>query len=249
MTTDRDYTDPGAVDSAKVTPLPGLGTGLESAALPALWFSTKSKIWGDKSGRSWEPDSKEFKTEGLKQKTLSRDGYRCMYCGFHSSHNQVHNVSDNHQDIREGNLKTVDSLCHGWNHLGELSEGEAVIAYIPGVSAQDVNHLQRTLMVALQSGDKTQQDDAKKLLNWLGSHMVYAKNAWGTASPAVFAQALLRQDESEKERRETVFEDLAVIFNPGPLSKVAGLWAREYQVSYPSSKWREVFHGVMNPPA
>jgi len=249
MTNDRDYTDPASVDLEKVQPLPGLGSGLEQAPFPSLFFSTKSRVWGDKSGKSWEPDVKEFKSGGLKEKTLSREGYRCMFCGFHSSHNQVHNVSDNHQDVREVNLKAVDVICHGWNHLGELNDGEAVIAYLPGVSPQDINHLQRTLMVALQIGDKEQQADAKKLLNWLGSHMTYAKNAWGTCSPAVFAQALLRQDGSEKERREAVFEDLAVVFNPGPMNKVAALWAREYQVSYPSTKWREVFHGVINPPA
>ncbi|MBA6105307.1 OTU domain-containing protein [Pseudomonas monteilii] len=240
--------DPAAVDPDKVVPRDGLGTGFETPAYPALYFSTKSQIWGDKSGTEVEPVLREFKSADTKRKTLTRDGHRCLFCGFHSVHNQVHNLTDNHQDIREHNLRAVDHLCHGWQHLGELGEGNAVIAYLPGLSGQDVNHLQRTLMIALQSDDETVRTDAKQLLNWLGSHYTYTDDAWGTYSPAVFAKALLRQNESEKGRRELVFEDLAVVFNPGPYSQVAGLWMREYQSAYPIAKWADVFFSVMNPP-
>ncbi|MNJ55595.1 hypothetical protein D3C77_510970 [compost metagenome] len=158
-------------------------------------------------------------------------------------------MTDNHQDIREHNLRAVDHLCHGWQHLGELGEGNAVIAYLPGLTGQDVNHLQRTLMVALQSGDELAKSDAKKLLNWLASHFTYTEDAWGTYSPVIFSKALLRQADNDKGRREVVFEDLAVIFNPGPYSQVATTWARDYQNSYPVAKWTEVYFSVMNPPA
>lgn len=241
--------DPAAVDLDKVVPKEGLGTGFDKATFPALFFSTKSQIWGDKSGAEWEPVAREFKSGDLKKKTLLKDGHRCMFCGFHSSHNQIHNLTDNHQDIREHNLRAVDHLCHGWQHLGELGEGNAVIAYLPGLTGQDVNHLQRTLMVALQVGDESTKAEAKKLLNWLGSHFKYTEDAWGTYSPSVFAKALLRQSDSDKGRRELVFEGLALVFNPGPYSQAANLWAHDYQVTYPVAKWADVYFSVMNPPA
>ncbi|UST77155.1 HNH endonuclease [Pseudomonas siliginis] len=246
---DHSEHDPADVDPEKVVPKEGLGTGLEQTALPALFFSTKSKIWGDKSGNELEPVGRDYKSSGLKNKVMLKDGFRCMFCGFHSSHNQIHSLSDNHRDIREQNLRVADHLCHGWQHLGELGDGNAVVAFLPGLAAQDVNHLQRSIMIALQADDPSVRADAKKILNWLGSHRRYVQDAWGTFAPAVFAQAMVRQDDGDKGVRELVFEDLAIVFNPGPYSQVAALWASESRSSYPVAKWSEVYFSVMNPPA
>ncbi|MEB0221338.1 HNH endonuclease [Pseudomonas sp. AB12(2023)] len=247
--TDESTYDQLANSDERALPKHGLGAGFENGLLPPLYFSTKSLIWGDKSGSATEPTGKEFKTSNVKKLTLEASGYRCMYCGFHSGHNEVHNLSDNHQDTRLVNFGVIDQLCHGWKHLGELGKGNGVIAYLPGLSSQDVNHLQRTIMVALQSDDDLAKKDAKILLNWLGSHMSYVEEAWGTNVPEVFAKALLKQSEEDKERREFVFEGLAVIFNPRSYSELATLWSQDYGFSYPVGKWTETYFSVINPPA
>jgi len=117
-------------------------------------------------------------------------------------------------DVGAENLRAVDLLCHGWQHLGELASGDASIAYLPGLNPQDINHLQRTIMVALRSSDADLRRDAKALLNWLASHRDYAERAWGTHDPAVFAEALIRQPAGERDFREVVFDGLGVVFHP-----------------------------------
>jgi len=248
MTTNQtDIQNPAAVDLDKVQPKPGLGSNFETAAYPALLFSTKSRVWSDKTPEAIEPTDPAYEGEGLRQKTQVKDGHRCMFCGFYSQQNQVHNLTDNHRDIRPENLRTADPLCHGWQHLGELGEGNAVIAYLPGLSGQDANHLQRTIMVALQSDDVNVREDAKKMLNWMASHRDYTKDAWGTYDPAIFSSALVRLED--REARQVVFEDLAVVFNPGSFAKYASAWARESYRTLPVNKWSQVHHDVMNAPA
>lgn len=250
MTTDRtNIHDPADVDLDKFQPNPSLGWNFEKAAYPALIFSTMSHVWGGKHPTAVEPTEPEFERQDLRRKTLVADSHRCMFCGFYSSQNQVHNLNDNHRDLRAENLRATDHLCHGWNHLGELGEGNAVIAYLPGLSGQDANHLQRTIIVAMQSDDPTVREDAKKLLNWMASHRDYTKNALGTSEPAVFAEAILRLDEEDREKREVVFQDLALVFNPGQYTQVAATWARDSYGTFPVGKWGQVYHDVMNAPA
>lgn len=248
MTTENiNSHDPAKVNTTEVQPKPGLGSNFERAAYAQLGFSTKARIWGDSSPASTEPVSAEF-TVQLRQKILRQDGFRCMFCGFYSQRNEIHNVSDNHRDVREHNLRTADPLCHGWQHLGELGDGQAFIAYLPGLNPQDVNHLQRTLMVALDSPDAALKADAKKLLNWLASHRQYTQDAWGTYEPAVFANAMVRFEDNSVEKKSVVFEDLALVFNPGPYSDFAKGWASESYASLPAPKWGQVYHDVMNAP-
>jgi intracellular multiplication protein IcmJ len=228
-----------------VVPKHGLGTGFEKPMRLPLVLSTKSRIYGDSAPLALEPTDKRFKSE-LKPQVLARDGYRCAFCGFHSDQNDVHHLSDNHQDASLENMRAADRLCHSWSHLGEIADGEAVLAYVPGLSAQDVNHLQRTIMIALEHGDDKARADAKKLLNWLASHQDYTKYAWGTSSPKVFANALVRDSAADRSIRELVFQGLAVVFNPGPLKIQVEAWAKAYRVSAPTSSWGQVYHSVVH---
>ncbi|MFC6478548.1 HNH endonuclease [Pseudomonas asuensis] len=199
MNSQNDPKDPANVSIDQVNPLPGLGASFETTLLSPLLLSSKSRIFGDKSGQALEP---VLSTEQRKE-VLKSDSYKCMFCGYHSVENEIHSLSDNHQDDREENLRVADPLCHRWQHLGELSSTDAVMVYLPGLSAQDLNHLQRTIMVALETGDDQIKKDANKILNWLGSHRDYIKEAWGSYEPNVFAEALLRLKEEDKEKRSS----------------------------------------------
>lgn len=247
---DFDMNNADTVASADASPGPeeSLGQGFDAPLLPSLLISTKSRVWGDPTPAAMEPTSSGFLDTDLRDRTLRRDKYRCRFCEFESRNNGIHNANDNHNDVREDNLWTADQLCHGWNHLGELGADEAVLAYLPGLSGQDVNHLQRSIMVALETGDDDERADALALLNWAASHRDYAKQVWGTFSPAVFADALARLNEEQRELREIVFSNLALVFHPVPLASHAAKWAAETYAPYPLHRWPQVYHDVMNAP-
>jgi hypothetical protein len=251
MTLDQSMMDESEeLDFIQTQPKPELGLNFSEAAYPTLLLSTKSRVWGDPFPQAIEPPEFEADHQDLKNNTLAKDSYRCMYCGFYSQRNQIHNLSNNHRDIRPENLRTADPFCHAWQHLGELGEGNAVIAYLPGLSGQDVNHLQRTIMVALQSEDVALQADAKKLLDWLTSHRDYTETAWhGVSDPIVFADALVRLEQADLINREFVLEDLALIFDPVPYRPCITTLKTEAYVNFPYDTWGQVSHNIINAPA
>lgn len=248
MNFDTHNAGSSASDDPPQGPDQSLGEGFDTPLLPSLVISTKSRVWGDAAPAAMEPTTPGFTDTGLRNQVLSRDKYRCRFCEFESRSNGIHSANDNHNDISADNLWTADQLCHGWSHLGELGADDAVIAYLPGLSGQDVNHLQRSMMVALETGDDDERADALALLNWAASHRDYVKQAWGTFSPVVFADALARLNEEQRELREIAFNNLALVFHPVPLVSHAASWATEAYASYPPSQWPHVYHNVMNAP-
>lgn len=231
-----------------VVPDASLGRNFERPALPGMSLSTKARVWGDKEPNATEPSKKSLSLE-LRTEVLRESKHRCFFCGFPSQSLEIHNLNHNHQDVRKDNLRAVDSLCHGWQHLGELGEGNAFIGYIPGLVAQDVNNLQRCILVALETGDESTKADAKKLLNWLASHRQYTEAAWGTFEPSVFASALVKMEGVGADVHAVVFRDLAVIFNPGTYSANAKQWAQDAYKSSPTASWPNVYHNIMNAPS
>lgn len=231
-----------------VVPDASLGRNFERSALPGMTLSTKAQVWGDKEPGSMEPGKKLLSIE-LHAEVIRESKHRCYLCGFPSKSLEIHNLNHNHQDVRKENLRAVDALCHGWQHLGELGEGNAFIGYLPGLVAQDVNNLQRCILVALETGDDETKADAKKLLNWLASHRQYTEAAWGTFEPSVFATALVKMEGVGADVHGVVFRDLAVIFNPGTYSASAQKWAHDAYKSSPTASWPNLYHEIINAPS
>lgn len=210
-----------------------------------LLLSTQAQVWTGTPLRA--SDEKAKNTEHFPLRNSRQHG-QCMYCGFVCSQNDLHHINDNHEDDSQDNLGVACALCHAWCHLGELAQGDGYLCYLPGVSPADVNHLQRTIFLALASGDEQLVSDAKDILNWLGSHREYVAQAWGTDNPATFASAIRRQPIDEKELREIVFTDLALIAHPGLFIAARLAWAEEVCRAYPASIWPRVYHGIANAP-
>ncbi|MET3132770.1 intracellular multiplication protein IcmJ [Oxalobacteraceae bacterium GrIS 1.11] len=245
----RDQMNTRSAEYSKdAAPGDDLGANIKHPALPPLTFATKSRVWGDQSGAAREPTVSAFLAPGFKHAVLARDAWRCHFCGFASHHNEVHSLNDNHNDVRVENLQAADPLCHGWQHLGELARGDAAVAYLPGLSPQDINHLQRTIMVALASDDAAARADARTLLNWLASHRDYAARAWGTHDPAVFADALVRQPENERDFREIAFDGLGIVFHPRFAAGALAAWLGEAYAPCPTTGWGQVYHDIMHAP-
>jgi len=229
-------TDPENIDMERVSPSPNLAHNFDQKLCATLSLSTKAKVWSHQ--KKDNDDCFEPAIEAkLRHKILSQGNYECRFCGFHSLSNEIHNISDNHADISEQNLGIADYLCHAWHHLGQLKQGEAYIVYLPGLSPQDVNHLQRAIAVALQSDDENLRKDADDLLDWLASHRDYVDSTWGTYEPNVFADALLK---IETNNHEFVFKDLALVLNPAVYREHTPSWKQAME----TTQWDTLLHHV-----
>lgn len=150
------------------------------------------------------------KNEPLRQKALSQ-GHECLFCGYASDHNQLFVKDGDTSNIHDNNIAVADSVCLAWQQLNTLTFDSATLAYLPGLAAQDINHLQRTLLAAMD--DAQYRDTAISLLNWLSSHQRCVEEAWGTAHPQAFAQ-VLRQLPSTFKNKVHVWQGIAVIVHP-----------------------------------
>jgi uncharacterized protein YbdZ (MbtH family) len=214
----------------------------------SLTLSAQCRIWGDEETYNGRPFSFGPDLSEAQHAVLRRDNYACRYCGFSSLSNCVDHINDNHRDDRPENMQTVDPLCHGWHHLAELSADDASLAYLPGLSGEDANHLQRTIAMALQSDDDALRSDALDILNWLGSHRDYVKQAWGTWRPATFAAAITRLSAEQQPSRAIVFEHMALVYHPACFMELTRAWSAEAYAQYPTQAWDQVLHDVMHTP-
>ena len=90
---------------------------------------------------------------------LERAKYKCVYCGYVSRSNECHHIDGNHANNDETNFAVVDTLCHGYHHLGQRATQnpmnadslgkKTVLAAVPELSAQSLNLLQRAIGVAV----------------------------------------------------------------------------------------------------
>src|SRR5205814_7379442 len=198
-----------------------LASNFARPALSPLQLSTKSSVWGDPSGSAMEPAEGVWGQGSARSHTLQQHHNRCMFCGLQSIANEVHNRNDNHRDVQPDNLGVADAICHRWQHLGEIGQGNGLLVYLPNLAPHDVSHLLRTILVALQSGDQSTRDDGRRLLNWMASHHQYVADAWGSSDPSVFATAITRTAQEDRSRRALAFEHLALVLNPDALDSAA----------------------------
>ncbi|WP_241136390.1 HNH endonuclease [Achromobacter insuavis] len=239
---------PDQVDIDNVVPIPTLGQNFDKKVYPALTVSTKSRVLGEAAGKSWESGPEDLTAEIRRQVEVAH-GMACYYCGYLSTDNEVDNLNDNHRDVTLPNLRPVCVVCHAWKHLGELDSAAANLAYLPGLSPQDVNHLQRTIAVALNGSDDSARKDAQALLTWLASHRQYVAGSWTTYDQGVFANAIQRANpERLAKQAPLVFEGLAVVLNAKGLAHQVKGWRKEGYARYPEGQWARVYHNIMNAP-
>lgn len=237
-------TSNAAQQSDNTEPLPTLGANFQKLQLPLLQLTTKARVYGDTTPDAIEPTDSTY-LNSTRPDAIKRAGHVCHFCRFRAD--AVSFLNDNHADQSEANMRAVDSVCNAWRHLGQIAVGKAYLAYVPGLSAQDVNHLQRTINIALHSEDLDLQADAKALINWLASHREYVKSAWGTYEPRVFADAIQLVDREQMlNAAPYVFEGLAVVLNPSYLAADVKRWRAEQYHGLPASSWRTVYQKYMN---
>lgn len=181
-----------------------------------LVISSHRGRWRSRAGG--EPADKEF--QKIKPTILAKDGHKCVYCGLRMegkdssgvSVMEVHHADCNHENNDPKNLLTTDHFCHAHNHIGFLGK-MAVMGVIPEISMTDMNHLLRTIGVAMLTGDDEMKADARELYEILRSSSEEFATVWGTKNPADIGNALLAIPNEAYRARDTTLEGARIIFD------------------------------------
>lgn len=159
--------------------------------------------------------SQSVDNEPLRRRALSQ-GQECLFCGYASPHNQLFFKDGDPSNTDDSNIAVADSFCLSWQQLDKFTLDSAAMVYLPGLAAQDINHLQRTILAALT--DEQYRDTAIALLNWLSSHQTCVEESWGTAHPQAFANVIRQLPQAFKEKVHTLWQGMAVVVNPTRVS-------------------------------
>lgn len=171
---------------------------------------------------------------------IARSNGRCVYCNYGSKqHNEVHHEDDDHHNNDDRNLVLACRCCHPYQHIGEptkagdiAGEGlgaKTILAAIPELAAQDVNHLQRAIGAALL--DPQEALVAKAILEYLCQERCPpVKEVWETCLPVNFAAALSQLSAHEYEEREQAVGHLRIIFKDDMLEQ----FGRQLLLDYPA---------------
>lgn len=165
----------------------------------------------------------------LRKKTLAQNKGRCIYCGFSAPFNEVHGKNLDPYDMGDDNLVVACALCLPYHCVGdaprkkqltELDAGHvqnlAKMIHIPpslGLSAQDVNHLQRALALALT--DKNEKENAQKVYAALNSEAIVEQMTvlFETQLPTDFGRALNALTHDEFDQRNQHVEGLRMVYD------------------------------------
>lgn len=171
--------------------------------------------------RMYDKDSGEADAEfqRVRKKALERDNHVCRFCGFrHIKWQEVHHLNDDHADNRPENLVTACPFCHMVQHIGLAGRNqEAVLAWIPEIPQDRLNHIVRTALVAQRSatvisGDtransamvrtfRQASDAAKSAMAALRAREVEAERRLGSSDPLEIGNAMLLLPDEVYSRR------------------------------------------------
>jgi intracellular multiplication protein IcmJ len=179
---------------------------------------------------------------------LERAKYKCVYCGYVSRSNECHHIDGNHANNDETNFAVVDTLCHGYHHLGQRATQnpmnadslgkKTVLAAVPELSAQSLNLLQRAIGVALL--DEKEAEIARAISKCLTDRTRPVLEAFGTFEPGDFAAALCEMPADAYEARASVVGGLRLLFHRDIL-KHEGLRFKAEFASLPLSSWEDIY--------
>lgn len=124
---------------------------MSSKRLP-LVLSVKAANWRMHDEGSAEADT-AFRA--VREKALQNDKQTCRFCGFKAlKWQEVHHLNDNHADNRLENLVTACGFCHMVQHIGLAGKNkEAVLAWIPEYTQEEVHDLVRSILVVCRWGE------------------------------------------------------------------------------------------------
>ena len=187
----------------------------------------------------------------LRRQSLDQAGYKCVRCGLESptsanrpSGLQVHHADDDHSNNDALNLHPYCSLDHAVHHIGcdAVSAGghegwasRMRIGYIPALSAEDVNLLQRAAGAAL--ADPALSDTALKVLSSLGALSLPVRDVYGSNQAKDFAAAMSVMTDVQYDDRKV--DGLRVLFHPDILKEAGARMVTDQPLMAPKS-WQSL---------
>lgn len=216
-----------------------LGANFDSRRYRDIVFSVKRKV-RRQDDEGMEPTNAAYRHK--RTAILAKGSGRCVFCGFRSTHTDVHHRNDNHADNRDENLEIADPLCHGTQHIGQVgSQRHGVFIHLDGVPQAEVNHLQRTIAVVLEMGSDAEQAEARALLQHLASRAELVAAEWGSANPTDFSSALLALREEDLDKRVSAFTAMALIYRPVRFAQYVARWIEESYKALPIKTWGQIY--------
>jgi len=220
-------------------PEPSLAANFATRRFTDIVFSVKRQVWR-KNDEHMEAADTEYKAK--RDSRLAKGQFQCVFCGFRSKHTEIHHSNDNHADNRDENLVIADPLCHGTQHIGQVgSKRHGIFIHVEALPQAELNHLQRTIAVVLETGTDSEKAEASALLQHLASRGELVVREWGSANPSDFANALLRLDSAGFEKRQSAFAGLGLLYRPVRFLEYVGRWAEELYRTLPTNTWQRIY--------
>ena len=185
--------------------------------------------------------------------SMERGKYRCVYCGHVSRSNECHHIDGNHANNEDTNHAVVDTLCHGYQHLGQRATQnplnadslgkKTVLAAVPELSAQTLNLLQRAIGVALL--DEKEAKVARAISKSLIDRTRPVLQSFGTFEPGDFAAAMCEMTEEAYDARAGAVRDLRLLFHTDVLKSEGARFRGEFP-TLPIASWEDIYKHAQN---
>ena len=197
--------------------------------------------------------------ESTRTQSLQRTSYRCSRCSYESSDDtkkrkksvlHVHHLDNDHHNNEPENHAPHCSLDHAYHHIGcdaPTSGGsrgwasQMVIAYVPEVSSEDLNQLQRAVGAALS--DPKEAGVAQEIVDLLGALSLPVRDVLGSAKAKDFAACFDAMSAVEYEQRSEVVAGFRVLFHPDILRSVGAEMLVDAPL-FPVKSWEGVASGL-----
>lgn len=183
----------------------------------------------------------------LRKQSLEMAGYKCVRCGLESpaiasraSALQVHHADDDHANNDPLNLHPYCTLDHAVHHIGcdapsagghEGWASRMRIGYIPALSAEDLNLLQRAVGAAL--AEPALQPVAQQILSLLGVFTLPVRDVYGSSHAKDFAAAMSVMTDVQYEDRKV--DGLRVLFHPDILKEAGARMVTDQPLMAPKT--------------
>lgn len=216
--------------------------------MPKLDIGIKRRLHRRDDARATGADA-EF--AALRNPALERARYKCVCCGLESSpvgnrpsSLQVHHADDDHANNAPENLQIHCDLDHAVHHIGcdAPSDGghpgwasQMRMAYIPALSSEDVNLLQRAIGAALAEPALSQV--AQKMMSLLSVLTLPVRDVYGSYHAKDFAAAMAAVTDVQYEDRKV--DGLRVLFHPNLLKNAGAQMVTDQPLMAPKN-WQSL---------
>lgn len=196
--------------------------------------------------RSDDPDAEAANKEFLnaREEVLSRDKYKCVYCGFYAKKFQeVHHLDNDHTNNELDNLVTTCSLCHMCHHISFAGIKEmGTLIYIEPeleVKQAELNSLVRNLWLAEDSKNQEINSMAVELFFRLFFRSTFVKNTLGDANPTTLGNYLLGLPDDMYEKRKDILTGIYLLPSKTGFKKQYKYWKESYKGVMPG-EWKKL---------